>query len=77
MSETGFICPECGSTKRFTATQYYVFNAELTITKDGWVDNGKYGEIELPHSTDLECCECGYSDNWHMFEDDGCRDEEE
>ena len=75
MSETGFKCPECGNTKHFTATQYYVYNAELSIGPDGWTDNGKYGEIELPPSADLECCECGHSDNWHTFVDDGCVDD--
>ena len=69
MSETGYICPNCGNTESFTADSYIVFNAELTITEDGWSDNGKYGDMELLDSTQLTCSECGYEDNWHMFEE--------
>lgn len=69
MSETGFTCPECGNTERFTANSYMVWNAELTITEEGWVDNGKYGEMDLLESTNLTCESCGYEDNWHMFEE--------
>ena len=69
MSETGFRCPECGYEDGFTANCYYVFNAELSISADGWEDTGKYGDMELPEHADLTCGRCGHEDNWHMFEE--------
>lgn len=70
MSKTGFKCPECGNTESFTANCYVVYNAELTITADGWVDNGKYGDMELPDHADLTCGECEYEGNWREFREE-------
>lgn len=67
MSETGFKCPECGNTESFTANCYVVYNAELSITPDGWTDVGKHGDMELPDHADLECDACGYDGNWKEF----------
>ena len=67
MSETGFICPECGNIEQFTANCYVVYNAELTITADGWVDEGKHGDMELPEYAELTCEACGYEGNWREF----------
>lgn len=69
MSETGFVCPECGNTERFTASSV-VLSCTLMIDETGW--DWTYGGdcyAELPEWALMECCECGHEDNWHLFEE--------
>ena len=69
MSETGYICPKCGNTEHFKADFVIAMYWDCDITEDGWDYFGSCGEVRFDENTNLECCGCGYEDNWHMFEE--------
>ena len=70
MNETGFKCPECGTTESFTANAVVLFNARVSISADGWDYWSSGGDCDLTDHADLTCDECGYEDNWKMFREE-------
>lgn len=67
MSETGFKCPRCGQTERFTADSAVLYNARVHIDKDGWDYWSDGADVEFCNLTHLKCEECGHEDHHAEF----------
>lgn len=68
MDEIGYVCPKCGNTDAFEADAVMFIFDRCRIDAEGWDCFDSYGEGEFLETTNLECLNCGYEDNWHMFE---------
>ena len=60
-SNTGFRCPKCRQTERFTASAVLLVG-EISITPDGY--DWAYGSVhhsKIPDAAIIECCECEHT----------------